>query len=61
MIWVDLKANDGQDISKDLFVLLMRQANKVPKLEKSGEIGRVEIRFLLPQIAKSIAQILDIV
>ena len=39
-IWVDLKANDGQDISKDLFALPMRKANQIPKLEKSGEIGR---------------------
>ena len=29
-VGVDLKANDGMDITKDLFVLLMRQANAFP-------------------------------
>ena len=37
-VGVDLKANDGKDITKDLFALLMRQANEVPSLEKSSGV-----------------------
>jgi hypothetical protein len=46
-IGVDLKANDGKDISKDLFALLMWQANEVPEMQKSSKIGRELLLILL--------------
>ena len=55
-IRVDLKVNDGQDISKDLFAFLMRQANEVPKLEKLGEIGREVL--VIPLVEQSFTPLL---
>ena len=38
-IGINLKPNDGKLSSKDLFVLFVGQANEIPELEESSEVG----------------------
>ena len=47
MVWIYIKSDNGQNIPENLFLLLMRNPERVPKLEKVNEVGRKKFRVVV--------------